>query len=49
VERASGLAPDRVAHFFAKGMLLNVVASMELLGAKEGWARRLIEGCREDV
>ena len=49
VERASGLAPDRVAHFFAKGMLLNVVASMELLGAEEGWAKRLIEGCREDV
>jgi AcrR family transcriptional regulator len=49
VERASGLAPDRVAHFFAKGMLLNVVASMELLGAEEGWAKRLIEGCRKDV
>jgi AcrR family transcriptional regulator len=49
VERASGLAPDRVAHFFAKGMLLNVVASMDLLGAEEGWAQRLIEGCRKDV
>jgi hypothetical protein len=30
-------------------MLLNVVASMELLGAEEGWAKRLIEGCRKDV
>jgi len=49
VERASGLEPDRVAHFFAKGMLLNVVASMDLLGAEEGWAKRLIEGCRKDV
>ncbi len=49
VERASGLEPDRVAHFFAKGMLLNVVASMDLLGAEEGWAQRLIEGCRKDV
>src|SRR5712691_8756239 len=49
VERASGLPPDRVAHFFAKGMLLNVVASMDLLGAEEGWAQRLIEGCRKDV
>jgi hypothetical protein len=25
------------------------MASMELLGATEGWAERLIEGCRKDV
>ena len=49
VERVSGLPPDRVSHFFAKGMLLNVVASMDLLGADEGWAQRLIDGCRQDV
>ena len=49
VERASGLPPDRVSHFFAKGMLINVVASMDLLQADEGCAKRLIEGCREDV
>lgn len=49
VERVSGLPAERVAHFFAKGMLLNVMASMELLGAEEGWAKRLVEGCRRDV
>jgi AcrR family transcriptional regulator len=49
VERASGLPPERVAHFFAKGMLLNVIASMDLLEAEEGWAQRLIEGCHKDV
>jgi AcrR family transcriptional regulator len=49
VERVAELPPDRVSHFFAKGMLLNVVASMDLLGADEGWAQRLIEGCRKDV
>ena len=49
VERASGLPPERVSHFFAKGMLLNVMASLDLLGAEEGWAQRLIEGCRQDV
>jgi AcrR family transcriptional regulator len=49
VERVSGLPPDRVSHFFAKGMLLNVVASMDLLRAPEGWAQRLIDGCRRDV
>jgi ABC-type microcin C transport system permease subunit YejB len=48
VERVSGLPPARVSHFFAKGMLLNVIASMDLLGADEGWAQRLIEGCRQD-
>ena len=49
VERVSGQPPLRVSHFFAKGMLLNVMASIDLLGADEGWAQRLIEGCREDV
>jgi AcrR family transcriptional regulator len=49
VERISELPPERVSHFFAKGMLLNVIASMNLLGADEGWAQRLIEGCRADV
>jgi AcrR family transcriptional regulator len=49
VERVSGQPPARVAHFFAKGMLLNVVASMDLLGADEGWAQRLIDGSRKDA
>lgn len=49
VERIAELPPDRISHFFAKGMLLNVMASMELLGADEGWARRLVDGCRRDV
>jgi AcrR family transcriptional regulator len=48
-ERVSGLPADRVAHFFAKGMLLNVMASMDLLQANDGWAQRLIAGCRKDV
>jgi AcrR family transcriptional regulator len=49
VERVSGVPTEEVAHFFAKGMLLNVIASMDLLQAQEGWAQRLIEGCRKDV
>jgi len=49
VERVGGLPSERVAQFFAKGMLLNVVASMDLLGADEGWAQRLIDGCRRGV
>jgi AcrR family transcriptional regulator len=49
VERVSEMPAEDVAHFFAKGMLLNVIASMDLLQAEEGWAQRLIEGCRKDV
>jgi AcrR family transcriptional regulator len=48
-ERVSGLSSERVAHFFAKGMLLNVIASMDLLGADTGWSQRLIDGCRKDA
>lgn len=47
VEGVSGLPPQRIVRFFAKGMLLNVIASMELLTAEEPWARRLLEACRE--
>jgi AcrR family transcriptional regulator len=49
VERVSGAPSERISHFFAKGMLLNVIASMDLLEAPEGWAQRLIEGCRKDI
>jgi AcrR family transcriptional regulator len=45
VERVSGLDGARVAEFFAKGMLLNVAASMDLLHSDEPWARRLLDGC----
>src|SRR5919202_1126881 len=47
VERASGLPPAAVGEFFAHGMLLNVVASMKLLDAPEGWAQRLIAGLKD--
>jgi AcrR family transcriptional regulator len=49
VERVSEAPPADIARFFAKGMLLNVMASMDLLQADEGWAQRLAEGCRKDV
>jgi AcrR family transcriptional regulator len=49
VERIADVPPERVSHFFAKGMLLNVIASMDLLATHEGWAERLVDGCRKDV
>ena len=48
-ERVSGADTGEISRFFAQGMLLNVIASMDLLGADEGWAQRLIEGCRQAV
>src|ERR671929_1834966 len=47
VERVSGLPEDRVARFFAKGMLINVIAAMDLQQLDEPWAVRLVEGCGE--
>src|SRR5438105_10670838 len=45
VERVSGETPEVIAEFFAKGMLLNVLASMQLSEPTEPWAVRLLEGC----
>jgi AcrR family transcriptional regulator len=40
-----GVAPERLVFFFAFGMLINVMTSMDLYGAHEPWARRLVEAC----
>jgi AcrR family transcriptional regulator len=45
VERVSGLDEESVSRWFAHGMLLNVVASMDLLNCEEPWAARLVNGC----
>jgi AcrR family transcriptional regulator len=47
IERVSGVEPAELSRFFAQGMLLNVVAAMDLLNSDEPWAQRLLEGCRE--
>src|SRR4051812_19916215 len=49
VERVSGETPACVAEFFAKGMLMNVMASMHLAHPTEPWAVRLLEGCKQPV
>ena len=43
VRRASGVDSQRLMQFFAKGMLLNVIASMDLMDAHEPWARELVD------
>lgn len=47
VETVSGLPPAAVSSWFAGGMLLNVIAAMDLPSEPEAWAQRLIAGCAE--
>src|SRR3954449_2207245 len=47
VERVSGLEMDEISRFFANGMLMNVLASMQ--APSEDWGRRLLEGCKDGL
>jgi AcrR family transcriptional regulator len=47
VERVSGAPSEQISQFFAHGMLLNVLASMQ--APAEDWGARLVEGCKTDV
>src|SRR3954471_1350837 len=47
VEGASGLDSARISRFFAKGMLINVIAAMGLKDERGGWAQRLVDGCKQ--
>jgi AcrR family transcriptional regulator len=49
VERVSGLPAEDVTRFFATGMLMNVMASMDLWESPEAWSERLLAGCKEDL
>jgi AcrR family transcriptional regulator len=49
VERVSGLPEEEVTQFFAVGMLMNVMASMDLWESPEAWSDRLLAGCKEDT
>ncbi len=51
VETVSGADRVTIAQFFAKGMLMNVLAAMQYSISNETndpWAVRLAEGCKED-
>jgi AcrR family transcriptional regulator len=49
VERVSDLPEEEVTRFFATGMLMNVMASMDLWESPEAWSERLLAGCKEDT
>jgi AcrR family transcriptional regulator len=46
-QRVSGADSERIARFFGRGMLLNVLASMNVLDSDEPWAKTILEGCRK--
>jgi AcrR family transcriptional regulator len=48
-ERVSGLPPEAISRFFANGMLLNVLAAMQVQTNPEPWAALLLEGCNKDI
>ena len=45
VQQATGFGKDDLAKFMAKGMLLNVMASIDALESTDTWATMLREGC----
>ncbi len=44
---AKGADPERTMRFFAAGMLINVMASMGVLGGEEPWAAKLVGALME--
>jgi AcrR family transcriptional regulator len=48
VEQASGASPQEVREFFAKGMLLNVIAAIDLRGLKAPWVAECLGDLRLD-
>src|ERR671935_1471131 len=49
VESIPEVARDRILPFFAQGMMLNVITSMNLFESDEAWAKRLLDACRKDA
>jgi AcrR family transcriptional regulator len=49
VERVSGFDAATIAAFFAKGMLMNVMACMNPPLVPGTWAARLLEGCKQPL
>jgi hypothetical protein len=45
--QSKGVSPERTMRFFAAGMLINVMASMDVLDGQEPWAKALIDGLME--
>ena len=48
VERESGAEPLEIQQFFARGMLCNVIAAMQIGDLNEHWAQALTRADAED-
>ena len=48
-QRVSGVPAEKIAQFFATGMMLNVLASMQVHDGSEPWAKMLLEGLGKDL
>src|SRR4051794_7523620 len=44
VQRVSGLRAEEVARFFATGMLMNVLASMQVIENPDPWSQQMLAG-----
>ena len=44
-----GTSTEDITTFFSRGMLLNVLSSMQVMDEPEPWTRLLLEGCGKDV
>ena len=49
VQRVSDLPAEDISRFFANGMLLNVLASMQIHSNPEPWSALLVEGCGKEL
>jgi AcrR family transcriptional regulator len=47
-EQVSGASGKPITQFFARGMLINVIAAMGVRNAGIDWADRLIAGCKDE-
>ena len=48
VQQASAVDDDTL-QFFARGMLMNVVASIDMLDADEAWAKKVLTFCERET
>jgi AcrR family transcriptional regulator len=48
-EQASGESASAVSRFFASGMLITILMSLNLVQDPEPWAVRLLEACKDEM
>jgi len=50
VETVSGADPQTISHFFAKGMLMNVLVALDDASPEtDAWVARILDGCKDST